>query len=133
MMKRVKLLLITLLLLISGGFCLARLTVADKNQEFEEISVEEVKNRIADEKEMVVYFGKNSCEACRVFTPILSEAAKKSSKTILFLDGDNLETKEFSEKYNISGTPTLIIIKNGKVLRYEGVMDLAETLSVLEI
>ncbi|MBL1227835.1 thioredoxin family protein [Enterococcus sp. BWB1-3] len=131
-MKRMKLVLLAILLLVSGGFCLTHLTFADKNQEFEEISITEVESRVAKEKDMIVYFGKNSCEACRVFTPILSEAAKRSGKKILFLDGDNFATKEFSEKYNISGTPTLIIIKNGKVLRYEGVMELEETLSILE-
>ena len=66
-----------------------------------------------------------------MFTPTLEEAAKLAEQKVYFLDGDNLETKSFSKDYNIQGTPTLVIIQKGNVLRYEGVLGLEETVEVL--
>ena len=120
-----------LLMVISGLFCFKKLNLHSGILSFEEIDVSKVYSAIQNKENLIVYYGQESCSACRVFTPTLEEAAKLAEQKVYFLDGDNLETKSFSKDYNIQGTPTLVIIQKGNVLRYEGVLGLEETVEVL--
>lgn len=120
------------IILVSGVFCFKKLNLGYGVNSFEELQVQEIYSAIDNGESLIVYYGRESCSACRVFTPTLEEAAQIVGKKVYFLDGDNLETKGFSNEYNIQSTPTLLIIKNGKLLRYEGELTLDETIEVLK-
>ncbi|OJG96980.1 hypothetical protein RV18_GL001329 [Enterococcus termitis] len=126
-------LLLLFLMLITGSFCFTQLSFSKDKEKLESITEEKIMTAINEKRDLIVYYGKDSCGACRVFQPVLTEAIKTTQKKVYFLDGDNFSTKKFSEKYNITGTPTMIVIKNGEVLRFEGVMGKEETIETLEI
>ena len=129
--KRITGISLLIVLLISGFLCFTNLKISSGKDSFENIKVAEVIDHIDNQEKINVYYGQQTCGACRVFTPILKEAEKLTGSKIYFLDGDNLETKEFTEKYNIQGTPTLLMIENGKLIRHEGVLELDETVEIL--
>lgn len=116
---------------VSGIICFQKLNFNFSKHSFEEINVGDIYSAINSRENLVVYYGKESCSACRVFTPILEEAAEIVGKKIYFLDGDNMETKSFSKDYNIQNTPTLLLISDGEILRYEGMFELEETIKIL--
>lgn len=122
---------ILIMLLISGYLCFAQLEITSGKDSFENIKVAEVIAKMNSQGKINVYYGQQTCGACRVFTPVLKEAEKLTGSKIYFLDGDNLETKEFAAKHNIQGTPTLLIIENGKMIRHEGVLELDQTVEIL--
>lgn len=121
------------LMLITGSFCFSKLSFSNDKEKMESITEEEIMAAINEKRELIIYYGKDSCGACRVFQPVLTEAIQTTQKKVYFLDGDNFSTKKFSEKYNITGTPTMIVIKNGEVLRFEGVMEADETIEILKL
>lgn len=122
---------ILMIMLVSGVLCFYKLNFEIGIHSFEEINVGKINSAIANGENLVVYYGKESCGACRVFTPTLEKASKITEKKVYFLDGDNLESKSFSKDYNIHNTPTLLIINEGKLLRYEGTFELDETIKIL--
>jgi thioredoxin 1 len=66
------------------------------------------------------------CGPCRMQTPILEELAKKMGTAIEIKKIDVDANMELAEKYGIRVVPTLIIEKDGKVVRsMEGVTDAA--------
>lgn len=130
--KKTGIFLIIILIIISGIFCFTQIRITALTSSFEEVKVDEVKNIINKKGAAIIYYGQDTCSACRIFTPILEEAAKVTKREVLFLDGDNLETKTFSHENGIQGTPTLILIKNGELCRYEGILELNETIQLLE-
>ncbi|WP_430602691.1 hypothetical protein IGJ02_003167 [Enterococcus sp. DIV0724b] len=132
MRKKILGILIILAMFAAGSFCFSQLSFSKGKEAFISVNEQEVVKAIKDKQDMIVYYGQDSCGACRVFQPTLTEAIKTTKKKVYFLDGDNFSTKKFSEKYNITGTPTMIVIKKGEVLRFEGVMELAETIETLE-
>lgn len=129
--KRIAGISLLIILLISGYLCFAQLEITSGKDSFENIKVAEVIARMESQEKINVYYGQQTCGACRVFTPVLKEAEQLAGSKIYFLDGDNLETKEFAAKYNIQGTPTLLMIGNGKMIRHEGVLELDETVEIL--
>lgn len=120
-----------LIITISGLICLNKLSFESGINSLEEINVSKIYSAIDYGENLAVYYGRESCSACRVFTPTLEKAAEIAEKKVYFLDGDNLETKGFSKDYNIQVTPTLLIVEKGKILRYEGVLKLDETVKIL--
>lgn len=64
------------------------------------------------------------CGPCRMMAPILDEYAKKQDKIkVAKVNVD--ENPELAQKYNISGIPTLVVLKNGKEIdRVSGLMQL---------
>ncbi len=66
------------------------------------------------------------CGPCRMQTPILEELAKKMGTAIEIKKIDVDVHMDLAEKYGIRVVPTLIIEKDGKVVRsMEGVTDAA--------
>lgn len=66
------------------------------------------------------------CGPCRMQTPILEELAKKMGTDIEIKKIDVDVHMDLAEKYGIRVVPTLIIEKDGKVVRsMEGVTDAA--------
>jgi thioredoxin 1 len=60
------------------------------------------------------------CGPCKTFGPVFSDAAKEYTMAT-FIKVDTDEHPYLSEKYKVSSLPTVIILKNGKLMdRLEG-------------
>jgi len=84
-----------------------------------QILPDQLRDQIAQEKELYVYFYSPLCEHCQRTTPVLVPVAKD-----LKIDVKKHNVLEFADSwdtYKIEGTPTLIHFKGGKeVSRIEG-------------
>jgi len=73
------------------------------------------------------------CGPCRMQTPILEELAKKMGDAVEIRKVDVDQHMDLAEKYGIQVVPTLIIEKDGKVVRtMEGVTDAATLEKLLQ-
>ncbi|MBD3195162.1 MAG: thioredoxin [Candidatus Lokiarchaeota archaeon] len=68
------------------------------------------------DKIIVIDFSATWCGPCKAFAPIFETLQKEYSKNFIFGKVDVDENPSTAQKYKISGVPTTIFIKNGKLL-----------------
>jgi thioredoxin 1 len=56
------------------------------------------------------------CGPCRMLTPIIEEISTEFKDKIKVVKINVDEAQEISTKYNVSGIPTVIIFKDGKII-----------------
>ena len=64
---------------------------------------------------MLVDFWATWCGPCRMLSPIVDQLSEEM-KTLKFGSVNVDEQQELSEKYEVASIPTLLLIKNGKVI-----------------
>ena len=64
---------------------------------------------------MLVDFWATWCGPCRMLSPIVDQLSEEM-KTLKFGSVNVDEQPELSEKYEVASIPTLLLIKNGKVI-----------------
>lgn len=128
MMKKEKCLLFIFSLLGIGLFCwlcfsFDIFTKPHDTSAFIDISPSDAATAIeAKDKDMIIYCGQDVCSVCRAFTPLVAELAEEENLDIFYLDVDLISSQKELEKYQISETPTLIVINSGDVWVYRGSM-----------
>ena len=71
----------------------------------------------------IVYFMEDGCPYCAQQTPIINDIAKTHNVSVINLTSDIVGPSAVKQ-YNVSTTPTTIILKNGKeVTRFTGITD----------
>ncbi len=74
-------------------------------------------NSISDSKPMVVDFYSPTCPPCKALSPILESMSEMYSEKVTFAK-INVETNQkFLEKYEVMNVPTIIIFRDGEVLK----------------
>ncbi|MCK9630321.1 MAG: thioredoxin [Methanoregula sp.] len=73
------------------------------------------------------------CGPCKLQTPILEELAKKMGDSVEIRKIDVDQHMDLAEKYGIRVVPTLVIEKDGKVVKsMEGVTDISTLENLLK-
>jgi thioredoxin 1 len=76
---------------------------------------EEIKKANESNKLVVIDFTASWCGPCRLMNPIIAELSKKMPNIIfLKVDVDELET--VAEEWKVEAMPTLIMLKEGKMI-----------------
>jgi thioredoxin 1 len=82
---------------------------------------------INGDKPVLVDFHATWCQPCKAMAPILQNVKTKMGEKITILKIDVDQNPSISGKYNITGVPTLILFKKGKIVwRKSGVMPAEE-------
>ncbi|OPA26147.1 thioredoxin family protein [Bacillus cereus] len=94
-------------------------TVTKNDYYKNKITINQLENDIANNKEKVIYFYQTTCFHCKLVSPIIVPMAEDMNINMQVID---LETyKEGWDKFKITGTPTVIHFKKGKEInRIEG-------------
>ena len=66
-------------------------------------------------KNVVVYFYSPSCGACQRMNPVIDELSKKVK--VKKVDVSNREGLQIASQLGVLGTPTTVVVKDGKVKR----------------
>ncbi len=85
---------------------------------------ESIENKISQYKDLNIYFFKKGCQPCNVQKKDLNKVIKDKNLLVYGVDIEekNKESNLLLDQLNITQTPTVIIIKEGKVYkRLEGV------------
>ena len=87
-----------------------------KNDALDEISYNQFKKMIENEKTFLIVFTQTGCSHCTAFKPTINEIIEEEKINIYELDIGLLtqdEWNELTEMVSVTGTPTLTSIKNG--------------------
>ena len=92
------------------------------------IRLSEVKDKINNKENFILYIGRESCPYCQKFAPKLAVAIQKTNQTVYYLDNDSKERKDittsFAHDMNIKTVPNLSSFKKGSKSSIEEIMEL---------
>ncbi len=82
------------------------------------INSEEFESDVLTSKEIVlVDFYADWCGPCKMMSPIIEEIADELGDTVKVGKVNSDENMELTEKYQIMSIPTIMVIKNGQVVK----------------
>ena len=112
--KNCKILLIICLLLVS--FCIYK--KSENITLFEKITNQYELNKIENKTDIkTFYFYKNDCNICKKYKKNINKLVKKGIEIYgIDLSNDKINKIEVINQYNLNEIPTLIVLKNKKVL-----------------
>jgi len=94
---------------------------------------ETFRNVINGEKPVLVDFFAPWCGPCKMMKPILHEIHQNMGEAVRILKLDVDKNPEVSNAFNISGVPTLILFKKGKIVwRQSGVMQAKQLQQIIQ-
>lgn len=85
-----------------------------------QLSMQDLKNKINQNKLVLVDFYADWCGPCRQLTPILETLSSESKGEfeIFKVDVDQDEYRDFTSQYMIMSIPTVLFFKNGKMVHH---------------
>ena len=88
---------------------------------------------INGEKPVLIDFTAEWCGPCKMMKPILHELHDKLGDSVRILKIDVDKNREVANAFEISGVPTLILFKKGKIVwRQSGVMQTKQLQQVIQ-
>lgn len=98
-------------------FVLFAVGCSSNSKHIVEISLDDLKEKIANKETFALYVGNENCSHCVSYKPTLESVLDEYNITIYHLDNSKLNDKEkaeFKTYVNISGTPTVAFIADGE-------------------
>ena len=78
----------------------------------------------------VLYFSTEWCSPCKVFWPVAQEVCSAMGVSLQKVDAE--QNRELANKYNITGVPAMIMLKDGvQVNRQMGVVSKSQLVNTL--
>ena len=109
-MKKIKTIMTVMLLMM------ATVTFAQTQQFAKAVTAANYEQTISTDKLVVLDFWASWCGPCKAIAPIVEELAKEYNG-VVFVGKVNVDDEEsLSSKFNISSIPTLVFMKNKKVV-----------------
>ena len=98
----------------------------ENDTKLNKISCNQYQELTKSEEKSIILIARPTCGHCVNFIPILEEIVEEYSLTINYFNTDALSKEEITAFYNSSelfqsenfGTPTLIVVKDGNIIRY---------------
>lgn len=116
-MKKVIMIIITIVAML--GIILGIYYILNNRiDSYTEITYDEYTKYVENKEDFILYIGSEYCTYCQEFEPIIKKFVKDYQVEIKFIDVADLEQKQYSilkNKTKISGTPTIVIFKDGVV------------------
>ena len=124
--------IISLLAILYMNFKKGEIITPDSYKEamtyVKKIRLSEVKDKINNKENFILYIGRESCPYCQKFAPKLAVAIQKTNQTVYYLDNDSKERKDittsFAHDMNIKTVPNLSSFKKGSKSSIEEIMEL---------
>ena len=125
MKKETILTLIVAVIVLIGTFFLS--SIYDKKKEKISNEILTKYNELYNSEDLsIIYIGRDGCGFCENYTPIIKEVTKENELTYYYVNLSKLTTKDRDRLYSSHelfkdenfGTPTTIIVSNGKVITY---------------
>lgn len=85
------------------------------------ISVDDFIKLIECNRNAVIYYGQESCSACKAIYPKIKTISREIGIKIYYLDAETVEDDDVLQQYNIFYTPEIIIINSGEVQVYDDI------------
>ena len=82
-----------------------------------EVTIENFQEVVIENEYALVFFEASWCGACKILHPIINELADENREkliTIAIIDVDS--ERELSQQFSIRSLPTLVVLKDGKVI-----------------
>ena len=97
------------------------------------VSSENYERIVKTEKAILLDFYAEWCGPCKMMSPVIDNIAEEVGDRVVVGKVDVDDDQQLAEKYGIMSIPTIIIIKNGEVLkRFVGVTPKEEILEALK-
>lgn len=94
--------------LVEEAVNLGIIKVTDENYEEEVLNTDKI---------VVLDFYENMCPPCTSMIPTIINISKSSDDVkVVMINLSDSNTSKLSEKYQVSASPTIVILKNGKVI-----------------
>ena len=71
---------------------------------------------LESDKPVLIDFWASWCAPCRMLSPVIDEIAEEKGEEVKVCKINVDEEPSLAQKYNVMSIPTLIVIKNGKVI-----------------
>ncbi len=120
-------------------FIILSFHISGQKSFIKEISYAKYQTLLQANDSQVIYFSSNDCEGCGVQRPILEHVASMYDMSVYELQLNKLTDEELKDFVSLLGdditrviTPSLYLVKNGKLLAYEnGFLDQSALMSFL--
>lgn len=88
---------------------------------------------LQETRPVLVDFWSPSCGPCRLFVPVLNALAKANAETAVIAKVNVATNAELAAKYSITAVPTVLIFKDGQVVkRLSGVQKQAKLQELID-
>lgn len=103
-----------ILLVILSVLCL---TGCSSGTKLKNISYNELNEKMKNKETFVLYIGAANCSHCSEFKPTLEKVVKEYNLDVYYIDMATVSEEEYEavkNKTNLQGTPTVLVVQNGK-------------------